>query len=368
MNIVHILDNLERGGAQKVLRCLVAGLARRGYAQHVVVLNGKFNPGVVADVRNAGATVEIIGRPQLYALVGFRRLTRLLRRHAPDWVHTLLPWGDLIGRTCARQAGVRRIVSTVTARYVDKPRWQLALDRATIGWARTVVFKSAELIPFSMAREGVRAEQVVCIPNGVEVDETDRAAAAAALRQLHGRGARRVLGMVARLHPQKAHGDLLRAYRDVRADFPDTVLWLVGDGPERSRLEALTRRLNLTDHVVFAGDRSDALDWVAALDLFVHPTYYEGMSNAVLEAMAAARPVVATSVDGLRDVIASGVHGWLVPPGDVPALAAAMREALGQPERASRMGCAAAARLRAEFGMERLVQAYAALFESPAET
>lgn len=364
MKIVHILDNLERGGAQTVLRSLVAGLARRGYEQHLVVLNEKHDPDVVAAMQAAGATVEIIGRPQLYAGIGFWRLIRLLRRRAPDWVHTILPWGDLIGRSCARQAGVRRIVSTVTARYADKPRWQLALDRATIGWAQRVVFVSAEIVPFSQAREGVRPEQVLCIPNGVEWDETDRTAAAAALRQRHGRGARRVAGMVARLHPQKAHGDLLRAYQAVRTDFPDTVLWLVGDGPERPRLEALTRQLGLAEHVVFAGDRADPLDWIAAMDLFVHPTYFEGLPLAVLEAMAAARPVIASAVDGLKGLIENNLHGWLTPPGDVPALAAAMRAALARPDVAARMAAAGAARVRAEFGADRMVRGYAALFEA----
>ena len=368
MKIVHVLDNLERGGAQTVLRSLVAGLARRGHEQHLAVLNEKHEPGVVADMRAAGATVEIIGRPQLYAGIGFWRLTRLLRRLKPDWVHTLLPWGDLIGRACARQAGLRRIVSTVTARYADKPRWQLALDRATIGWAQQVVFQSAEIIPFSLAREGVRPEQVRCIPNGVEWDETDRSAAAAALRRRQGRGARQVVGMVARLHPQKAQSDLLQAYRNVREEFPDTVLWLVGDGPERRRLESLARRLGITDHVVFAGDRADALDWVAALDLFAHPTWFEGLPLAVLEAMAAARPVVASAVDGLRGLIEPGVHGWLVPPGDVPALGAAMREALRHPERAVQLGRAGAARVRAEFGADRMVRDYAAIFEAAGGT
>lgn len=365
MNIVHILDNLERGGAQTVLRSLVAGLARRGHAQHIVALNEKHDSDVVAAMQAAGATVEIIGRPRLYAGIGFWHLTRLLRRRAPDWVHTFLPWGDLIGRTCARQAGLRRIVSTVTARYADKPRWQLALDRATIGWAQRVVFVSAEIVPFSMAREGVRPDQVLCIPNGVEWDEIDRTAAAAALRRQHARGAQRVVGMVARLHPQKAQGDLLRAFQTIHAEFPDTVLWFVGGGPERARLEALTRQLGLAAHVVFAGDRPEALDWIAALDLFAHPTYFEGLPLAVLEAMAAARPVIATAVDGLRGLIEPGVHGWLAPPGDVPALTAALREALRQPERAARLGRAGAARVRADFNADRMVQAYAALFEAP---
>ena len=343
----------------------MAGLARRGHEQHIVALNEKYDSDVVAAMQSAGATVEIIGRPRLYAGIGFWHLTRLLRRRAPDWVHTFLPWGDLIGRTCARQAGVRHILTTVTARYADKPRWQLALDRATIGWAQRVVFVSAEIVPFSMAREGVRPEQVLCIPNGVEWDETDRTAAAAALRRQHARGAQRVVGMVARLHPQKAQGDLLRAFQTIHAEFPDTVLWFVGGGPERARLEALTRQLGLAEHVVFAGDRPEALDWFAALDVFAHPTYFEGLPLAVLEAMAAARPVIATAVDGLRGLIEPGVHGWLAPPGDVPALTTALREALSQPERAARLGRAGAARVRADFNADRMVQAYAALFEAP---
>ena len=364
MRIVHILDNLERGGAQTVLRSLVAGLARRGHEQHMVALNEKHDADVVAAMNAAGATVEIVGRPQLYAGVGFWRLTRRLRHLAPDWVHTLLPWGDLIGRACARQAGLTRIASTVTARYADKPRWQLALDRATISWAQHVVFQSAEIIPFSMNHEGVRPDQARCIPNGVEWDDADRSAAAAALRRQFAPRARRVLGMVARLHPQKAHADLLRAYQAVRTDFPDSVLWLVGDGPERGRLEALARRLDLSPHVLFAGDRADALDWVAALDLFVHPTWFEGLPLAVLEAMAAACPVVASAVDGLKGLIEPGVHGWLTPPGDVPALAAALKDALDSPDRAARLARAGAARVRAEFGADRMVRAYAALFEA----
>ncbi len=362
MNIVHILDNLDRGGAQTMLRNVVAGLSARGYGQHIICLNGTFNAQVVDAMRAAGASVEVIGRPRLYGLIGFWRIVRELRRRRPDLVHTELPWGDLIGRTAARIAGIRPIVSTVTARYADKPWVQLMLDRATAGWADRVVFQSAEIVPFSIAHEGIRPDQVQCIPNGVAEDDRDRTAAAAALRRQYGDGARTIIGMVARLHPQKAHADLINAFAKLAAQSPGLRLWLIGDGPERERLVALAAQLGLQDRILFAGDRDDVRDWIAAMDVFAHPTHFEGLPLAVLEAMIAAKPVVTSPVDGLRGLIASGVHGWLVEPGDPDALARALGYVIDRPHDAGHIARAGAARVRDLFGAERAVEAYDELF------
>jgi glycosyltransferase involved in cell wall biosynthesis len=364
MNVVHILDNLDRGGAQKTLRLLVAGLSARGYRQHVICLNEKFNPQVLEALQQAGTSVEIIGRPRLYGLVGFWHIVRELRRRRPDVVHTKLPWGDLIGRTAARLAGAGPIVSTVTTRHVDKPRLQLVLDRMTVRWAERVVFVSAEIIPFSVAHEGVRPNQVQCIPNGIDPDNRDRTVAAAGLRRQYGGGARAIIGMVARLHPQKAHGDLLTAFARVASASRDVRLWLVGDGPERGRLDSQVRRLGLEERVFFAGDRDDVLDWVAAMDVFVHPTFFEGLPSAVLEAMVMAKPVIASPVDGIRGLMTPGVHGWLVKPGDIEGLAGAIRHVLDHPELAAQVARAGAERVRKEFSAERFVQAYDDLFQS----
>ena len=198
MKLVHILDNLDRGGAQTMLRSVVAGLTRRGYKQHIICLNEKFNAQTVASMQHAGATVEIVGRPRLYALIGIWQIVRELRRRRPDLVHTELPWGDLIGRLAARIAGIGSVISTVTCRYAEKPRLQLLVDRITAPWADRVAFQSAEIVEFSIANEGIRPEQVCCIPNGIDLDDTDRTAAAVALRGQYGNGARVVIGMVDR--------------------------------------------------------------------------------------------------------------------------------------------------------------------------
>lgn len=364
MKIVYIIDNLDRGGTQTQLRKRIAGLAELGYRQHVICLNGTLNREVVEAVRQAGASVDIIGRPRLYALVGFWWIVRELHRCQPDVVHTELPYADLIGRMMARIAGVRRIVSRVTGRYVDKPRIQLLLDRATIGWANRVVFVSAEIIPFSIAHEGVKPHQIVCIRNGVDLGDPDRVEAAAALRRRYGGGARTIIGIVARLHRQKAHAQLLAAFAKIPAGPNDIRLWIVGDGPERGRLGAQVRDLALEDRVFFAGDRNDARDWTAAMDIFVHPTNSEGLPNAVLEAMAAGKPVISSRVDGLKELISPGIDGWLVEPGDTAALADAIQYVLDHPDEAEKVARAGAERVRTHFSLAHQIGAYDALFRS----
>jgi glycosyltransferase involved in cell wall biosynthesis len=362
MNIVHILDNLDRGGAQTMLRSVVAGLTKRGHRQHIICLNDIFNQDVVAAMRAAGASVEIIGRPRLYGLIGIWHIVSELRRRQPDLVHTELPWGDLIGRAAAHVASIAPIISTVTARYVDKPRLQLWIDRKTAPWADRVAFQSAEIVPFSLQHEGVRPEQVQVIPNGVEADDRDRSEAAAALRRVYGGGATTILGMVARLHPQKAHPDLLTAFARLGSSGPR--LWLIGDGPDRTRLVEQAIALEIQDRVVFVGDRGDVRDWIAAMDIFVHPTHFEGLPLAVLEAMVMCKPVITSPVDGLRSLITSGVHGWLVPPGDPDALAETISHVVAHPEEAARVAQAGAVRARSQFGSDRVVDAYEALFKS----
>ena len=169
--------------------------------------------------------------------------------------------------------------------------------------------------------------------------------------------------MIARLHPQKAHEDLLAAFARLASEV-DACLWLVGDGPLRNALVAQAERLGISDRVYFAGDQDNARDWLAAIDLFVHPTHFEGLPMAVLEAMVTGKPVIASDVDGLQGLITSGVDGWLVPPGDVDALAAAMSHALDHPDEAATVARAGADRARTAFSPERVVEAYDQLLKS----
>jgi glycosyltransferase involved in cell wall biosynthesis len=152
--------------------------------------------------------------------------------------------------------------------------------------------------------------------------------------------------MVARLRPQKAHERFLRAFRTVRDRLPDARALLVGDGPSRRELERLVDELGLASAVRFVGAVADTRPYLAEATVVALTSPYEGSPNALLEAMASGRPVVATAVGGVPELIEHGREGLLVEPTD-EAVASALTEVLGDPESASRMGARARARAEA---------------------
>ena len=367
LRLVHFIDDLGRGGTQTWLSILVEGLHRLGYEQRVYCLRSIALGETVQGLRR-WVPVQVIGTHRLWALEGLVRMYRELRQWRPDIVQTQLPTSDVVGRILGHLAGVPTVVSSIRTRNVHKTRRQLFWDRLTASLADRVVFNSREVIPFSVQHEGVRPEQAVYIPNGARLpaalhDPESLPARKTALRkQLGFPDQTAVLGTVGRLYPQKGHRYLLEAFARVIREIPETCLLVIGDGPLRKRLEQQAAGLGLAGRVRFLGDRSDVPDLLPLLDVYVHPSLYEGMPNAVLEAMAAARTVIATHVDGTQELIVGGQTGWLVEPADPEALAERMAFALRHPEEARRMGLAAAERVKTRFSVHRMIAAYHALY------
>ena len=139
---------------------------------------------------------------------------------------------------------------------------------------------------------------------------------------------------------------------------------MVGDGPERPQLVALARELALSERLIWLGSRQDVGGWLAAMDIFVHTADFEGMPNAVMEAMAMALPVVASNVDGNRELIRNGVSGYLVTPGDTRAFTQQIQQLMDNPDRAREVGKKAHQEVLERFSMARMVRAYDQLFVS----
>ena len=357
--LAHIIDNLDRGGTQTWFRHLTAGLAERGYEQHVYCLNGTFNPEILADIRRNADLVEVIGRPRLFAGIGVAGLWRDLRRLQPDLVFTILPYGDLIGRTVAHAAGLRLIVSSEQSRYDDKWPCQFWLDRITVRWVEKVICVAEEIIPYAIAHEGVRPDQAMAIPNGVEIPAASDPGVRTSLRERFGIMPNQALfGVAARLAHQKGIADLLTAYRRVLDRRPDTALWIIGDGPLRTSLERQARSLRLDRHTTFLGDRNDIPDLLAAIDIFVHPSLSEGMPHSVMEAMAAGKPVIAAKVDGVASLIEDGSNGWTVRPRQPDELADRMLAVLNDRGAWLEVGARARETIRTRFSVEHMVAAY----------
>lgn len=357
--VTYLIDNLLRAGTQTALGYLVEGLAPRGYRQEVFCLNDRFDPGVVAALQAAGAEVAVLGKGELLTGFGAGRIYASLRRS--DVLQTFLPASDVIGRTLGRLARVPLIVTSIRARNVDKKAWQLWLDRRTMRWAHLVVFNAGSVAAYSIANEGVRPEQVVVIPNGVRVSEVP-GRSREALRGIVPPDAP-VIGTVGRLRPQKGHADLIDAFAQILSRTGAHLL-LIGDGELRGALERQVREAGLERRVHFLGPRADLPDFYAAMDVYAQTSLFEGMPNAVMEAMAAGLPVVATDVDGTRELIRDGETGWLVPPGDPAALAVRLLALLENPDLAARAGGAAKDYLRSAFTVERMVEQFDAVYRS----
>nr|MBA2383258.1 glycosyltransferase [Actinomycetota bacterium] len=168
--------------------------------------------------------------------------------------------------------------------------------------------------------------------------------------------ARLLLG-VGRLVPQKGYDVAVQAFASVRARHPEAVLVVLGEGPERARLEELARELGLGDSFRLPGRAGDVTAWLRRADLLVHPARWEGFGLVLLEATLASLPVVATSVSAIPEIVVDGQTGLLVPPEDPTALAAALERLLDDRTLAARLGAAGEARARTEFSVERMTRA-----------
>lgn len=251
------------------------------------------------------------------------RTTRLLRSLRPRVTHVTDVWS--LGLLAARLARPDRVL--VTHHTPELPRRDNALGRALLSLAwrtRPEVIYTSEADRATDGRAGLTTHVV---PLGIDLDRFRGAAPSL-------RGSGPLVGTVARLAPQKDQRTILEAVPLVLAARPDARFAIVGEGELRGELEQQARRLGVADHVLFPGARDDVPEVLASFSVFVHPSRFEGLCLAVIEAQAAGVPVVATPVGGMRETVVDGETGLVVPVGDAGALAAAVVSLLESPERA----------------------------------
>lgn len=310
------------------------------------------------EVRDLGVGNRFISPRSLMALRGAVRWLRDLR---PDVVHTYQCRPGIFGTIAARLAGVPVII--VSKRSFDKQgRWLESLWRCTNRMASAVLVNSEALAREAKA-EGDPAK-VVMIPCGVDTEhffpQDSRAA-----RELLGLGADRlVVGSVGRMIARKGHRYLLEAAARLIKESLDFDVVLVGDGPERKALVRMARHLGLEQRVRFLGDRPDVRACLAAMDVFVLPSLHEGMSNALLEAMAMGKAVVASDGAGNEEVVTDGVSGLVVKAADADVLAAGLKLLIHDSSLRERLGRGAREHVEARFSRAAMVERFGELYET----
>jgi glycosyltransferase involved in cell wall biosynthesis len=353
---MYVIWSLQAGGAERVVADLARKLDRRRFRPLVCCLN--FKGQLAAPLEAEGIPVFALDKRPRLDLRVLVRLVRLMRREKVDVVHTHLWTSSFWGRLAAVLARVP--VRVVTEHNLDTwrraPHW--IADRCLARATHHFIFVSAAVADFYRSRLSLSPSRCRIVLNAVERPPLDLLPDAGSARTRLGlEEAGPVVGAVGRLEERKGHAFLLEALRLVRDAEPNVRGLIVGEGRERERLVARRDRLGLGEGVRLVGYWPDLAEALAAIDVFVLPSLMEGHPLAVLEAMAAARPIVATDVGGTAEAVEHDVNGLLVPPGDPNALAAAILSLLRDPERAARLGRAARRTLEERFSLEASVQA-----------
>jgi starch synthase (maltosyl-transferring) len=359
--VALVITDLDVGGAERMMVALARGLDRRRWEPSVIALGTEGN--LVEPLRAAGIDTECLDVDRRRPIQAVLRLAGALRKRRPRLVQSFLFHANVAARLAAGLAGGPWVVSGIRVAE-HRQRWHLLLDRWTVGLALGSVCVSEGVLRFSRDVARINPARLTVIANGVDTQAHDEARPVP--RALLGvpAGAHLVL-FVGRLDEQKGVDVLLDAAERVAAERADWHLALVGDGPERAALHDRTARSPaLAERVHWLGRRDDVPALLKAADLLVLPSLWEGMPNVVLEAMAARRAVVATAVEGSDELVIPGRTGWLVPPSDADALTQALLEAASDTAARSRLGEAARARVEADYSLQRVVQAYDALWSS----
>ncbi|MCW3049879.1 MAG: hypothetical protein JWO74_4163 [Solirubrobacterales bacterium] len=372
LRVVTLVDHLggHRGGAERVALDIVQGLDPQRYERVLCVTRWSDDqltkPRVATALHELGAAgIGFVGlrRTARWKLWEWRPLVALLRDGRTDVLHAHKFGSNVWAAILGRLARVPVVIAHEHSFPPDAAPLRRLLSRELVGRLTDAVIAVSETDQRRMVEtERMAAEQVVHIPNAIGA----LAPAGHDVRAELGIGpATPVVGTVAGLRPEKRIDDLIRASARVARSWPALRVLIVGYGPpeEVARLTGLAGELGLDGTVRLLGSRSDIPDILAALDVAVSSSTWEGSSLSVLEYMDAGKPVVATRVGGTPGLIADGVNGILVEPRDPEALASALLELLADPELAARMGRENRRRRRREFDLETMLARVQDLYE-----
>jgi glycosyltransferase involved in cell wall biosynthesis len=323
VRVVEVMATGTNGGAQEHVYSLVTRMDRGRYKVRVVSLS---HGSSVRRLEKAGIEVSVVDGPDERAAV--RALVDLLAPFEPEVVHNHMYRAEVVGTLAALQLGEKGCKRPAVISTVHSSRVRCAEDRATLRQLtplmdRLIVVSGA--IGSKIREEGRAGAPVSLIYNGVDLQRYNHQQPCCTLHEDYSiPETAPIVGVVARLEAEKGHRTLIDAWPLVRKAHPEAWLLIVGEGSERDSLEAQAASLGISDRVVFTGRREDMPAVTAALDVAVLPSYREAQGLSVLEAMALSRPVIASRVGGIPEMIEDGVTGLLVPPADPEALAEAI--------------------------------------------
>ncbi len=352
VRLLLVTDSLEVGGAERHVVDLALTLHQKGYE---VTVACSVSGSLARSLEEAGVPVRPLLDRKVKRRVSLgytRELRRLVREARFDLVHAHVYASAAAAALASLGTGVP-LVLTEHTEALWQGRGARSVSRYVYWRARRVITVSSAIRRRLIERDGVHPSLITVVPNAV----TTAARTPASPPELPA-GLREgpLVGVVARLQPEKGLVHFLKAAARVAPSVPEACFVVVGDGPLRGELGALTERLGLRERVHFLGFRPDAREIAALMEVLVVPSLTEGAPLVVLEAMAAGVPVVASAVGGIPHQIQHETEGLLVPPGDPDALGDALLGLLRDPAYTRSLGEAGRRRAHSEFGYETMVR------------
>jgi glycosyltransferase involved in cell wall biosynthesis len=359
MRIAHLIESDGPGGAERVVAQLAAGL-QSGGAENVVFLPAHGEGWLAEQLRGSGVAIETFHVDRPVSPSCARALTAAFRRHRITVAHSHEFSMAVYGAWAAWRSHVPHVITMHGGRYyAGRFRRRLAL-RTAVGLSGKTVAVSAPLARALADDLSLSRSSVEIIPNGVPHRRPDRIT----LRQeLRLPPEARLIVSVGNLYPVKGHAYLIDAMTRLAGRHPSLHVAIAGRGDLQDDLAAQACAAGIGHRLHLLGLRSDVSAILAAADIFVLPSVSEGLPLAVLEAMFAGCPIVASNVGEIATVLDEGQAGVLVEPANAPALAAAIDGLLNDPKRAATLGRRAASRAVAEYDLSRMVRRYASVYQ-----
>ena len=370
MNVLQVTKGALMGGGEKHVLTLLEGLK----AEAIDVSLAVFTEGLLArDARRMGVEVHVLPkrfRGDIRPLTG---LINLIRNKRIDIVHTHLVSGNLYGRLAGKITRVGGVVTTLHHTHKEalgKFRLSFMADLLFRGDIRMGMMSDRLITPSADLQNlllgyGLRPSRIVSIPNAINMDKTrvTDEEIERCRRELNIPPDVKTVGMVGRLVSVKNFEMFIRAAGRVLGQGIPARFLIVGDGPLRADLEKLAETAGIKNHLIFTGFRDDVFRLVAMMDLFVLCSKSETNPIALMEAMACGKPVIATDVGGIPEVVDHDVNGWLCPSDDAGCLADAIICLLSNPERAAALGTNARAKMMKDYALPSVTARLLAVYE-----
>jgi len=363
MDVVFLVTNLDRGGAETQLVRIALSLKRRGWKVGIITMlpSSEF----LDEIREAGIPlVECITPRNRLPWRMIPKMTRQLRQWRPPVLVTFNFPADVMGRTCGWLARVPKIIGTLRTAYVKTFGREL-IYRFTEPLVALTVSNSKAAVTYMLTRRILTPGKTLVIPNGMKASDFPAPVSSEAVRTELAIPPDAFLWLaVGNLRPAKDYPTLLDAAALCAAGSPNFRLCIVGGGETLEAMGSEVEARGLKDRVQFLGSRTDVPRLLRACDAFVLSSAWEGMPNTVMEAMASALPVVATDVGGVCELIEHGTSGFIVPPRNPAALAEQMSSVMNlDPDARREMGASGRECMVARFDIERVVDQWVEVFQ-----